>query len=170
MNQNDNDPVNRCDIDSSPAPPSAALTTNMEFDDDSASESNSCDIDLPQTLSEKSSDRYMKEYQKFMKWQKAQNTTSFDEDTLLKYFHEGGKVYAPTSLWSIYSMLRLTIASYHNVAIGQYTRLLAFLKEKNDGWIKKTSQSFSSDELQKFLLEAPDSKYLVVKVYNKWHS
>lgn len=124
-----------------------------------------CEIEAVQSaLSDRSNDRYVSAYEKFLSWQRSQKTNSFDEDVLLKYFHEAANTFAPTTLFSMYSMLKNTIYSNHNLNISAYSRLLAFLREKQLGYRSKKTYFFSADEIKKFFLEAPDSKYLGIKV------
>lgn len=117
-----------------------------------------------QTLPEKSADRYLKAYERFLQWQKSQNTDSFSEETMVSYFTESAKAYTHATLWSMYSMLKATISSHHLVDISRYAGLLAFLSNKNESWISKKVNVIADDELQKFLQEAPDFEYLAVKV------
>lgn len=119
-----------------------------------------------QPLPEKSADRYLKAYERFAQWQKSQNTDSFGEEILVAYFAESAKTYSHATLWSMYSMLKATISSHHLVDISRYAALLAFLSNKNGSWISRKVNVISDDEIQKFLVEAPDSKYLAIKVYH----
>lgn len=119
---------------------------------------------LQQVLPDKSHDRYIQTYNKFLEWQKSQNTNSFDENVLLAYFCEVAKVFKPSTLWSVFSMLRITIHCNHNVNIAQYTRLMAFLKKKSHGFKSTKSNVFTAEEIKKFLMEAPDAQYLALKV------
>lgn len=138
--------------------------------------SNMTYIDLPDDIDEvklsnlpdKSYIRYVQAYEKLTKWQKSQNTDSFKEEELLAYFNEASKIYAPSTLWSTYSMLKATIKSTHNVNISDYSKLIAFLKKKNVGFQSKKANVFTADEVQKFLDEAPDEEYLAIKV-NQLH-
>ncbi|KAJ3646601.1 hypothetical protein Zmor_024182 [Zophobas morio] len=52
----------------------------------------------------------------------------------------------------------------HNVNIGNFSKLVSFLKRKNDGYKAKKSRVFFKEEFYKFLQEAEDSKYLMMKV------
>lgn len=48
--------------------------------------------------------------------------------------------------------------------IFRYSRLIALLKKENAGHVPKKSKTFERQEIQKFLSEAPDEKYLLMKV------
>ncbi|KAK4887301.1 hypothetical protein RN001_003572 [Aquatica leii] len=115
-------------------------------------------------LPTKSKEKYLSCYDKFVKWKEAEGATSWSEDVLLSYFAEELSKYAPTTMWSIYSMLKTTISSKHNVDISKYCRLQAFLKKKRIGFASKKSKVSSPTEINKFLREAPDREYLLVKV------
>lgn len=123
---------------------------------------------LEHQLPEKTDYRYEKTYATFVKWQKETNeTTSFDENTLLAYLNELSKTLKCSSLWCMYSMLKRTIYRHHNVDISLYSRLSAFLKEKSMGYESKKCKVFSADEIQRFLTEAPDEDYLAMKVTDR---
>lgn len=116
------------------------------------------------TLPDKSLARYVTTYEKFMQWRKSQNTISFDEEVLLAYFCDSAKSMKPSTLWCIYSMLKATISSNHNVNIGQYVRLKSFLKKNTAGFESTIPKVLTVEEIKKFLVKAPDAKYLGVKV------
>ncbi|KAL0869286.1 hypothetical protein ABMA27_007548 [Loxostege sticticalis] len=48
--------------------------------------------------------------------------------------------------------------------ISEYPKLNAFLKRQSDGFTSKKSKILTSDEVEKFLNEAPDDRYLATKV------
>ncbi|CAG9790350.1 unnamed protein product [Diatraea saccharalis] len=52
----------------------------------------------------------------------------------------------------------------NGVDINLYSNLIAFLKRRFDGFIKKKSKVLSSNDFEKFLRDAPDSQYLATKV------
>lgn len=114
--------------------------------------------------------RYQTCYNTFIKWQKTNEITSFDEDVLLNYFTEASKTHKHSTLVSMYSMLRGTICTYHNVDISMYKRLPAFLKEKQAGCERIRFKIFTIDEITKFLIEAPDEHYLAMKVVHNRQS
>lgn len=117
-----------------------------------------------QFLPNKSYNRYVCVYDKFLKWQKSQKTDSFNEEVILAYFTEIGNTLKPSTLWCIYSMLKSTIFCNHNVNIGQYDRLTTFLRNKNKGFHSTKGNMFTAKEIRKFLNEAPDDEYLGIKV------
>lgn len=115
-------------------------------------------------LPTKSRTRYEIVYQKFMDWRIKNKINSFSENVLLAYFGDLMEQFKPSSIWAIYSMLRTVISIKNNVNIETYPKLKAFLKRQSEGFKSKKSKIFSSDEISKFLNEAPDSQYLLTKV------
>lgn len=86
----------------------------------SSSTSDEMELSPPDILSEaktaqdeilppKSRERYMATYDNFILWKKQKKTKSFSEHVLLAYFHELSGKYKPSTLWSIYSMLKTTL-------------------------------------------------------------
>lgn len=115
-------------------------------------------------LPEKSKEKYLCAYNKFLEWQKKKNTRSFSENVFLAYFSELSKTCKPSTLWSCYSMLRSVISTKENINMKNYTKLIAFLKKQSVGFKSKKSKVFSSENIEKFLNEAPDEIYLAAKV------
>lgn len=115
-------------------------------------------------IPEKSKERYENTYRIFKEWCTRKNT-SICEKSLLAYFvGRNRKLKAPGSLWAEYSMLKSTIFLYDNTDISKFLTLIAFLKKKNVGYRPKKASVFSKEEFARFLLEAPDEKFLVHKV------
>lgn len=75
--------------------------------------------------------------------------------------------YKPSTVWSMYSMLKKTLICKQNVDMKQYCRLRAFLKTNSDGYKPKQTLVFSSEEIRKFIVDAPDVSYLAMKVTTK---
>lgn len=115
-------------------------------------------------LPEKSKKQYIICYNKFMKWRESNKATSFSENTILGYFNEISKTMKPSTLWGIYSMLKLTLQMNHDVHLKNYKTLIAFLKRQSTGLRSKKSKVLSSNDVEKFLNEAPDDMYLATKV------
>lgn len=118
------------------------------------------------TLPEVSRERYQNSYDNFMRWQQTNKITSFSEDTFLTYFTELSTSLKPTSLWSQYSMIKSTIKLYNNVDIGEYRKVVSFLKAKNEGYVSERAKMFTAEEIRRFLTEAPDIQYLSHKASN----
>ena len=115
-------------------------------------------------LPEKSRKKYEQTYKAFMDWRVKKNISSFSENVLLAYFGELSEKYKSSSLWSHYSILRSTLSVHNNIKIENYPRLRALLKRKSEHYTPKKSRTFSPENIQKFLDEAPDEVYLVTKV------
>lgn len=60
-------------------------------------------------------------------------------------------------------MLKATLAANDNIDI-RYPNLTAFLKRENVGYKPKKSEIFTREEVYRFLLEAADERYLMMKV------
>lgn len=118
-------------------------------------------------LPEKSKIRYTGVYQIFEDWCNAKKVSEINEDVLLAYFAEKTKHnYKSSSLWSTYSMLKSTILINKNVDISKFSKLIAYLKRQADGYQAKKSRVLSRIEIERFLREAPDQEFLMLKVEN----
>lgn len=115
-------------------------------------------------LPEKSKIKYLKQYKIFCNWCEEQNIKSFSENVLLVYFKKKSESMKSTSLWPIYSMLKATINLNNNVNISSYTKLIAFLKKQSVGCRSKKSRVLTRDDVNNFLTDAPNEKYLLIKV------
>lgn len=115
-------------------------------------------------LPQKSKEVYLKEYNSFLDWQKKKNIQSCSERVLLAYFGERTKTNKASTLWSSYSKLKATLIMNMNLDIGKYSKLIAFLKQQSVGYRPKKSKILSKQDIYKFLLEAPDDPYLMMKV------
>lgn len=115
-------------------------------------------------LPEKSKTRYELAYDIFKKWCSGNNVGDVTENVLLAYFLEKSKTMSPSSLWSVYSMLKLCISIDKNQDISNYKKLIAFIKRRNDGYEAKKSKIFTQEEITKFLVDAPNETYLAMKI------
>lgn len=115
-------------------------------------------------LPKKSMDRYLQAYEVFKIWQKSHRTTSLDERVIMAYFSEASAKFKPSTVWSMYSMLKKTLIVKANVDLKTYCRLRAFLKTNSDGYQTKKSLVFAPEQLKTFILDAPDAMYLAMKV------
>jgi hypothetical protein len=116
-------------------------------------------------LPTKSQERYKQTYENFIEWYAMKDAEEISENVFLAYFLEKSNVLkSPASLWSEYSMLKLTISVNKNLDISKCERLKMFIKRKNDGYQARKSQVFSRDTVVKFLLDAPNEIFLMKKV------
>lgn len=113
-------------------------------------------------LPQKSRQKYEICYKRFMEWRQKHKVNSFSENVAVAYFEELSKTLKSPTLWSHYSMLRSTI----NVDLSKYLKLRAFLKRRSDGYTAKKSKTLTSQEINVFIKEAPDNKFLLTKVNN----
>ncbi|KAL1489038.1 hypothetical protein ABEB36_013983 [Hypothenemus hampei] len=115
-------------------------------------------------LPQKSKLQYEKRHAEFIKWCELNKVKKFSENVLLAYFSKQFSTYKSSSLWSIFSMLKCTLRTKNNVDIGSYYKLIAFLKQKGVGYQPKKSKILTKEEILKFLQEAPDEEFLMMKV------
>lgn len=103
-------------------------------------------------IPQKSRDRYERNFKIFMDWCRLQSIRKYTENVMLAYFEQ---FKSKKSLWSVYSMIKLCLITYENVDISKYSKLIAYLKRMTEHHKPKKS---------KFLGEAPDCSYLMMKV------
>ncbi|CAH1381996.1 unnamed protein product [Tenebrio molitor] len=115
-------------------------------------------------IPQKSRVAYETTYSRFEEWRSKQNVNCFNEKVMLAYFLEKSKIVKPSTLWSVYSMLRTMISINKNLDLSKYTNLIAFLKRQSEGYRAKKSKSFSKENIEKFLTTANDEDYLMQKV------
>jgi uncharacterized protein (UPF0210 family) len=99
-----------------------------------------------------------------MKWAEDNDVTIYNEYVLLAYFQAKSQNLKSSTLWSIYSMLKSTLNIKQNINIKNYSKLIAFLKRTKDGSVAKKSRILEIEEIEKFINEAPDETYLLMKV------
>ena len=115
-------------------------------------------------LPAKSGKIYEQTYLQFMEWRAKNSVNTFSENVLLVYFDDLSKKLKSPSLWKHYSMVKSTLYLKHGVDISKYFKLHTFLKRKGEGYQPKKANTFSTDEIKKFIGDAPDIKYLLCKV------
>lgn len=116
------------------------------------------------TLAEKSRQSYETQYNRFIEWLETNEYTSIDENVVLNYFMEKAQQRKSSSLWSLYSMLKTTLAVNKGVDIGRFNEITAFLKKKSAGYKPEQTKIFTKEEIYSFLSKAPDSIFLMMKV------
>lgn len=115
-------------------------------------------------LPRKSREIYERSYLRLENFRREKKIQSFSENVMLAYFANSFEKLESSTLWSNYSMLRATLNLKHNVDISKYSKLLAFLKQKNHGYLAKKSKTLTKQQFEDFLRNAPDEKYLLHKV------
>jgi hypothetical protein len=112
-------------------------------------------------IPQKSRVAYETTYSRFEEWWSKQKVNCINEKVMLAYFLEKSKIVKPSTLWSVYSMLRTMISINKNLDLSKYTNLIAFLKRQSEGYRAKKSESFSKENIEKFLTTANDLKQKV---------
>ncbi|KAB0805072.1 hypothetical protein PPYR_02042 [Photinus pyralis] len=115
-------------------------------------------------LPEKSSARYEHEYAEFKKWQNENNVTGITEDVLLAYISSLSKKFSPNSLWSKWSMVKSCLQVRENIDGRRFHKVIAFLKRRNERYVPKKAKTLTKEHVEKFILEAPDDKWLLAEV------
>lgn len=116
-------------------------------------------------LPEKSRKIYEKCFKEFCDWCLVKEVDEIhSESVLLVYFAEKAKHFKASTLWSHYSMIKATLSVKNNVDISKYSRLVVFLKRQNTGYQAKKSKILTKEQVHQFLIDAPEEKYLMVKV------
>ncbi|XP_037041581.1 uncharacterized protein LOC119078227 [Bradysia coprophila] len=106
-------------------------------------------------------------YDEFMSWRKSRNKNSFTEDVFMEFFREAAESLTPEALSTLFSTLKIEMRSKHKVNIGKFLLLYVFLRQKGvvitNCKTSGSSKGFSDEEINQFLTEAPDTKYLAMK-------
>ena len=113
-----------------------------------------------------SADKYTLIYETYKKWQMEHKSSlsSSEESNLIVYFKDLSEKLKPSTLWSIWSMLKKTLNTRDNVDINKFQNLKNLIKNNSKGYKPKKSLVFSWDEIMKFINSAPDYIYLISKV------
>ncbi|XP_014226996.1 uncharacterized protein LOC106652510 [Trichogramma pretiosum] len=114
--------------------------------------------------SNSSLDRYRQEFGIFQIWLKSQEANTVDEELLLAYFKEISSEYNPLTLKSKYSMLKNMIKSSYDIDIGEYEQLKTYLNDIAAGCKVVKTKVFTSEQIQRFLDEAPNEQFLLAKI------
>lgn len=115
-------------------------------------------------LPAKSCQKYEKQFKHFENWCNNKGTKSFKEEVFLAYFADLRKSYQPNTLWSKYSMLKSVLKVNKNLDLSLYYKLTSYIKKENVGYRPKKSKIFEKDDISRFIKEAPDEIYLLIKV------
>lgn len=115
-------------------------------------------------LPKKSRQQYVLTYRKFKDWCNGKKVENVTENVCLAYFSERANHIKPSSLWSEYSMVRALLLVDKNVEMKSFPKLTAFLKRQSTGYQCKKARVFSKKEIYKFFDEAPNQRYLMMKV------
>ncbi|XP_056648387.1 longitudinals lacking protein, isoforms H/M/V isoform X2 [Diorhabda carinulata] len=128
-------------------------------------ESMEAGTEIFESLPEKSKEKYQKEYSLFNNWRIERNLQGvLNEEIMMEYLQGIGEVYKPSSLLTRYSMLKTTLKVFENVDIASYKKLAVYLKAKIKTHKAKRAKALEKWQIEKFLMEAPDQYYLLMKV------
>lgn len=86
------------------------------------------------TLPKKSADRYKLVYETYKKWQMDNrgSLSSSEETNLVVYFKDLSKKLKPSTLWSVWSMLKKTLYTQENLDITKFYNLKNLIKNKTN--------------------------------------
>lgn len=115
-------------------------------------------------LPSKSKECYNRELENFRQWMTNNQVEVINETVLLGYFEELSESFAASSLWTKYSMLKKTLLVNRNIDIGKYCKLGVYLKQRSKGYEAKKSKVLTREEVLKFIHEAPNETFLMMKV------
>lgn len=115
-------------------------------------------------LPTKSKEIYEKAYNDFITWCVSNKINDCSEKTLLEYFTVKSKILKASSMMTVYSMLKSTLQLYHKTDISKFSKLLTYLKIQSNSHTPKRTKILTKKQVLAFLTEAPDEKYLMVKV------
>lgn len=101
---------------------------------------------------------------KFRQWMESKNESVVTEKLMVAYFNVLREKYAPPSLWTTYSMLRSTLFMYEKVDISKFSTLIGALKSVSKGYQPKKTKTLDRKDVEKFINEAPDEIYLLMKM------
>jgi integrase len=146
------------------------INVDMEYDSDNLEDNTPPEIGnlakevTLNLLPSKSRIKYEKTYELFKSWCSSKKVNNVTENVLIAYMSTRSKTLAPSTLWSIYSMLKTTLNVKENLDISRFNKLTAFLKQQNVGYKPKKSKILNKDEVKTFLLTAHDDVHLLHKV------
>lgn len=119
-----------------------------------------------ETLPKKSADRYKLVYNDYKVWQTTNKASlsNSEESNLIVYFKALSTRLKPSTLWSVWSMLRKTLITRENVDLTKFHNLKSLVKNNAKGYKPKKSLILKWDELSRFIKTAPNKEYFVTKV------
>lgn len=116
-------------------------------------------------MPKKSSVQYDIAYNNFLAWCRLKNVEgNFSESVILAYLEEKSKIWNSSTLWSKFSMIKSSALVKNGVDLSKYFKVIAFLKRKNEGYRPKKSKILTLEQVERFINEAPNEKYLMIKV------
>ncbi|XP_064215658.1 uncharacterized protein LOC135265239 [Tribolium castaneum] len=114
-------------------------------------------------LPAKSRPQYEKTYLQFRQWCSMKKIDQVTENVLLAYLEEKSTTLKPPTLWALYAMLKATLNVKENIDTRKFPKLVPYLKSKSVGYRSKKSQILDKEDISKFINEADDKIYLLMK-------
>jgi len=102
---------------------------------------------------------YSKQWDNYLKWAALKQLTEdtiYSEDSLLVYFQELSKHYAPSSMWTIFSCINCYFQIHKGINIKQFYSLVRFLKQLSATHVPKQAKAFTEKEISLYLQSAPN--------------
>ncbi|KAJ8915318.1 hypothetical protein NQ315_014826 [Exocentrus adspersus] len=115
-------------------------------------------------LKEAASVASKREYRDFKNWQQKNGLNGVTEDVLLAYMNQLSARFSPNSLWAKWSMLKSCLEIKESVQIRRFQKVIAFLKRKNERYSPRKAKVLSKEQVERFLLDAPDDLWLLAKI------
>lgn len=127
-----------------------------------------CNEAKDKLIPSKSKKLYNKAYDDYKNWLSTKKDKTINDKSVLAYVTYLSKNNAPSTCWTTYSKLKRMILLYDKVDISKFSEVIQFLKVNKIGFKPKKSETLTRENLNKFLLEAPDKTYLATKVLIKF--
>jgi hypothetical protein len=107
---------------------------------------NIADCAVSNLIPEKSKRQYDKCYNDFKERCNKNNVKTVSENVVLAYLMEKSKTVKSSTLWSTYSMLKLTLNIRDGIGVTKFLKLVPFLK-KSVGYQAKKSKVLTRDQI-----------------------
>jgi integrase len=116
-------------------------------------------------LPDSSKDLYLKEYNRFKNWCKEKKCPNYLSSSIIEsYFKELSEQYVPSTLWSKFSMLKKTLLIFDKFELTNWNKISQWLKNQDKYHKRKKATTFSRQEIDLFLEQAPDDSYFIHKL------
>lgn len=112
-------------------------------------------------LPDQSRERYEKALKEFQNWMLENGISIIEEKVVLVYLSKKSETVAPTTLWSIFSMIKKCLPAAN---MGNYHEVISYLKKTRKGYRPKKAETFTQSQFHSFVADAPDTKFLLAKV------
>jgi hypothetical protein len=108
---------------------------------------NIADCAVSNLIPEKSKRQYDKCYNDFKERCNKNNVKTVSENVVLAYLMEKSKTVKSSTLWSTYSMLKLTLNIRDGIGVTKFLKLVPFLKKKSVGYQVKKCKVLTRDQI-----------------------